>query len=200
MEEKVLEKLNGLGAQMIENQKQTEKILIEVESRLQKQMDRKLTEMEIRLQEQMDRKLAEMEIRLQEQIDRRLAEMQIRMQEQVDQKLAEIECNLQKQWQALETRVQNQINKMVAEFERMKMEIKKEIREENLQYLHVFEDEYGRKLTIAIEALTCQNDKERIQDDRLTSLERTVQMNTAYFYNHEDRIDELEKIHLESSV
>ena len=60
--------------------------------------------------------------------------------------------------------------------------------------MFVFEEDYGKMLTIAFEELTCRNSTQVTNSERIANLEKREELNTAYVQNHEDRIQKLEKI------
>lgn len=78
--------------------------------------------------------------------------------------------------------------------ETLKSELGDEIEQKILNHMFVFEQEYGRKLTIAFETLVGENVKEVKQNERLDNLDNLSTLHSAYIYNHEDRIDNLEHV------
>ena len=56
----------------------------------------------------------------------------------------------------------------------------------------VFEEHYGKALTIAVEGLNHRNSNIDVQSQRLDNLDRICNLNSAYVYDHEKRINNLE--------
>ena len=73
-----------------------------------------------------------------------------------------------------------------------KAEDRKIIKEISNQML-VFEEHYGRALTIAVEGLNHRNSNIDVQNQKLDNLDKICNLNSAYVYNHEERIHNLEK-------
>ena len=59
--------------------------------------------------------------------------------------------------------------------------------------MFVFEEDYGKRLKIAYEDLIGRHATEETNSEKITNLERREALNSAYVYNHETRIQELEK-------
>ena len=56
-----------------------------------------------------------------------------------------------------------------------------------------FEEKYGRDFALAVECLNSKSETEDIQNQRLSVLEKSNNINSAAIFNHEDRINYLEK-------
>lgn len=56
-----------------------------------------------------------------------------------------------------------------------------------------FEEKYGRDFALAVECLNSKSETEDIQNQRLNVLEKSNNINSAAIFNHEDRINYLEK-------
>ena len=78
----------------------------------------------------------------------------------------------------------------------LKQEVREYVKKEILDHIFVFEEQYGRKLTIAFEQLISKAANEKIQNESIADLKRMSEVHTAYVYNHEDRIDKLENVQI----
>ena len=56
-----------------------------------------------------------------------------------------------------------------------------------------FEEKYGRDFALAVECLNSKSETEDIQNQRLSVLEKSNNINSAAIFNHEERINYLEK-------
>ena len=56
-----------------------------------------------------------------------------------------------------------------------------------------FEEKYGRDFALAVECLNSKSKTEDIQNQRLSVLEKSNNINSAAIFNHEERINYLEK-------
>ncbi len=125
--------------------------------------------------DEVDFKFQHMERKMMIENEKLKAELEQRLEEMLEEKLDKI----------LDEKLEEKLNKKLEE---MKQELKQEI----LNHMFIFEQEYGRKLTIAFEELMSRSNRERIQDESIEDLKRMSGMYTAYAYNHEDRIHKLE--------
>lgn len=76
--------------------------------------------------------------------------------------------------------------------DRLKEYIRSEVKEGILHQMFLFEENYGRRITIAFEEIMSRNYKEERQDKDIKNLERETILNSAFVYNHEERIATLE--------
>ena len=100
--------------------------------------------------------------------------------------------------QELHTEMEQQNTKLKKELytkmDQKNLELKEELEKEILDHMFVFEENYGKMITIAFEELTCRNSTQENNSQQIANLERREELNTAYVQNHEDRIQKLEKI------
>lgn len=89
----------------------------------------------------------------------------------------------------MNNRFKEQDERITEKFKEQDERITKEISNQML----VFEEHYGRALTIAVEGLNHRNSNIDIQSRRLENLDEICNLNSAYIYNHEERIHNLEK-------
>ena len=63
-----------------------------------------------------------------------------------------------------------------------------------------FEEKYGRDFALAVECLNSKSETEDIQNQRLSVLEKSNNINSAAIFNHEERINYIEKtLHIQVS-
>lgn len=127
----------------------------------------------------------------------------------MDEKILVILKEIQTKIGQMEAKIDNMEMTFKQENKKLKEELRQEFKQENkklkvelgeyvsnqiLHHMFAFEEEYGRKLTIAFEALTSRSNREKIQDDSIANLNRISDLHTAYVYRHEDQINKLERI------
>lgn len=123
----------------------------------------------------------EMNNRFKEQ-DESITEKFKEQDERITQKFKEQDERITKKFR-------EQDEKIAQKFKEQDERITKEISNQML----VFEEHYGRALTIAVEGLNHRNSNIDIQSRRLENLDEICNLNSAYIYNHEERIHNLEK-------
>ena len=74
----------------------------------------------------------------------------------------------------------------------LKTELSKELKKEILDHMFLFEENYGRKINIMYEEIMSKLKKDRNTEENVTILERRVDKNSAFVFNHENRITTLE--------
>ena len=116
---------------------------------------------------------------LRDEINQRFKEQEEKLDKKLDQRFKEQEEKLDKK---LDQRFQEQEEKF---YRRIDQRIS-----DQMTY---FEEKYGRDFALAVECLNSKSETEDIQNQRLNVLEKSNNINSAAIFNHEDRINYLEK-------
>ena len=109
----------------------------------------------------------------------------------MDQKIDDFKLEMKNELNELEERLEKRLEKKMEEKLEQKLEHK--LNEIISSYMFVFEAEYGRKINIMFEELTAKNQKERIAEENMLVLEKRIDKNSTFVFNHEKRITTLEK-------
>ena len=116
-------------------------------------------------------------------------EMNQRFKEQ-DEK---IEQRLKEQDEKIEQRFKKQDEKIEQRFKKQDEKFYRRIDQRISDQMSYFEEKYGRDFALAVECLNSKSETEDIQNQRLNVLEKSNNINSAAIFNHEDRINYLEK-------
>jgi len=81
----------------------------------------------------------------------------------------------------------------------LKTELSEEVKKEILDHMFWFEENYGRKINIMFEELMSKLKKDRNAEENVLILEKRVDKNSAFVFNHENRITTLE-MHEDKSI
>lgn len=101
----------------------------------------------------------------------------------MDQKIDDFKQEIKEELNELEERLEQKLEK----------KLEQKLNEKIASYMLVFEEEYGRKINIMFEELTAKNQKDRIIEENMLVLEKRVDKNSDFVFNHEKRITTLEK-------
>ena len=114
-----------------------------------------------------------------------------------DQKFTEMDQKFDQKFVKMEEKFDQKFIEMDQKFDRkfkeMKTEIKEEISDQISAQMFVFETEYGRKINIMFEELMAKNENERDLQNQILQILRRVDKNSAFIFNHENRVTALEK-------
>jgi hypothetical protein len=116
-------------------------------------------------------------------------EMNQRFKEQ-DEK---IEQRFKEQDEKIEQRLQEQEERIDKRFKEQEEKFYRRIDQRISDQMTYFEEKYGRDFALAVECLNSKSETEDIQNQRLNVLEKSNNINSAAIFNHEDRINYLEK-------
>lgn len=86
----------------------------------------------------------------------------------------------------------DRISSLESKFEDFKVIVREEIKNTILDQMFIFEERYGRALTLAVEGMNHKNSNEEAQNIRLDNLEKESNLNSAAVFNHEKRISNIE--------
>ena len=116
-------------------------------------------------------------------------EMNQRFKEQ-DEK---IEQRFKEQDEKIEQRLQEQEERIDKRFKEQEEKFYRRIDQRISDQMTYFEEKYGRDFALAVECLNSKSETEDIQNQRLSVLEKSNNINSAAIFNHEERINYLEK-------
>ncbi len=116
------------------------------------------------LRDEMNQRFKEQEEKLDKKLDQRFKEQEEKLDKKLDQRFQEQE---EKFYRRIDQRISDQ--------------------------MAYFEEKYGRDFALAVECLNSKSETEDIQNQRLSVLEKSNNINSAAIFNHEERINYLEK-------
>ena len=116
------------------------------------------------LRDEMNQRFKEQEEKLDKKLDQRFKEQEEKLDKKLDQRFQEQE---EKFYRRIDQRISDQMT--------------------------YFEEKYGRDFALAVECLNSKSETEDIQNQRLSVLEKSNNINSAAIFNHEERINYLEK-------
>ena len=116
------------------------------------------------LRDEMNQRFKEQEEKLDKKLDQRFEEQEEKLDKKLDQRFKEQE---EKFYRRIDQRISDQMT--------------------------YFEEKYGRDFALAVECLNSKSETEDIQNQRLSVLEKSNNINSAAIFNHEERINYLEK-------
>lgn len=129
--------------------------------------------------------------------DQKFAEIDKKFDEKFDEKFAEIDQKFDQKFVEMDKKFDQKFAEMDQKFDKkfndMKTELKEEISDQISAQMFVFETEYGRKINIMFEELMAKNENERDLQNQILQILRRVDKNSAFIFNHENRVTALEK-------
>ena len=131
---------------------------------LRDEMNQRFKEQEEKLDKKLDQRFKEQEEKLDKKLDQRFEEQEEKLDKKLDQRFKEQE---EKFYRRIDQRISDQMT--------------------------YFEEKYGRDFALAVECLNSKSETEDIQNQRLSVLEKSNNINSAAIFNHEERINYLEK-------
>lgn len=145
------------------------------------------------MEEKILAKLESLENNIDKKLDQKLNKLKNELREELKE---EFNQKFEQLGTELEEKLSNKFEQRNIELEeRLTSKLEQRLEKKILDHMFVFEDEYGKKLTVAFEDLTCRHATEETNSEQIANLEKRCELNTAYIYGHEDRIKRLEKIH-----
>lgn len=105
----------------------------------------------------------------------------------------EMNKRFEEQEERINKRFEEQEGRIETKFKSLGSEIIETINREISKQMLLFEEHYGRALTIAVECLNSKSALEDVQNKRLDILENSNNINSAAVFNREKRINYLEK-------
>lgn len=190
MEEQILVMLEGINKRFDGMEQTIVKEFAKMKEELKQELKRELKQ---ELKEELVKELKEELTKvLKEELKVGLVKLKQELKEELTRELKEeLAKELKKELaRELKKELAKELKEELAK--ELKKELTKYLKKEILDFMFVFETEYGRKLTIAFEELSHKSMKEEIQNRSIANLEKISEMNTAYVYSHEERIDKLE--------
>ena len=134
------------------------------------------------LRDEMNQRFKEQEEKLDKKLDQRFKEQE----ERIDQRFKEQEERIDQRFQEQEERIDQRFKEQEEKFYRR-------IDQRISDQMTYFEEKYGRDFALAVECLNSKSETEDIQNQRLSVLEKSNNINSAAIFNHEERINYLEK-------
>ena len=134
---------------------------------------------------------------LRDEMNQRFKEQEEKLDKKLDQRFKELD-------EKIEQRLKEQDEKFAQKFKEQEKRIDKRFKEQEEKFyrridqrisdqMTYFEEKYGRDFALAVECLNSKSETEDIQNQRLNVLEKSNNINSAAIFNHEDRINYLEK-------
>ncbi len=168
MEEKILAKLEQIDSKF----DKMEKRIIEENAKLKEELRKEFKQENEKLKEELRKEFKQENEKLKEELRKEFKQENEKLKEQI-----------RKEFKQENIKLEN----------RLKECITTQVKEEILHHMFLFEENYGRRITIAFEEIMSRNYKEERQDKDIKNLERETTLNSAFVYNHEERIATLEK-------
>jgi hypothetical protein len=132
-------------------------------------------------------------------MDQKIGQMDQKIS-RMDQKIEQMDKKIDDNFNELKQDNINLKKELREEFKqenvKLKEDLRKELKKEISKHMFLFEQEYGRKLTIAYEDLTYRINRKDTQSEQIANLEKKAELNTAYIYSLQDRVDKLENVQL----
>lgn len=131
-----------------------------------------------------------------DKIDTKIDRMETRMDgmqnqiNQVDQKIEDLRIEFKQENVKLKEELRVEFKQ---ENEKLEERLIEKMKQEVLNQMFVFESEYGRNINIMFEEIMARNEKRNALEKNFNSLDRRVNKNSAFIFNHESRITTLEK-------
>lgn len=139
-----------------------------------------------------------------EKMDSKIDRIETRIDE-METKFDELRVEIKEEIAGLEEKLRTEFKQEIARLEeKLRIEFKQEnanlqenvtrkIKEEVLDYMFVFESDYGRKINIMYEELMARNEKTKALEKSMIALERRVDKNSAFIFRYENQNATLEK-------
>ena len=132
-------------------------------------LDQKLNDFKIEIYNKMDEKFEKLESRM-DKLESRMDNLESRMD------------NLESRMDKLEQDLTNRMDKL-----------EQDIHKEIIDRMFVFEEEYGRRLSIAYENINSRSQKEKNNEENIANLYKMLEFNSVYKDFHETRLSDLER-------
>ena len=123
---------------------------------------------------------------LRDEMNQRFKEQEEKLDKKLDQRFKEQEERIDQRFQEQEERIDQRFKEQEEKFYRR-------IDQRISDQMTYFEEKYGRDFALAVECLNSKSETEDIQNQRLSVLEKSNNINSAAIFNHEERINYLEK-------
>ena len=123
---------------------------------------------------------------LRDEMNQRFKEQEEKLDKKLDQRFTEQEERIDQRFQEQEERIDQRFKEQEEKFYRR-------IDQRISDQMTYFEEKYGRDFALAVECLNSKSETEDIQNQRLSVLEKSNNINSAAIFNHEERINYLEK-------
>lgn len=105
----------------------------------------------------------------------------------------EMNQRFKEQDEKIEQRFKEQDERIDKRFKEQEEKFYRRIDQRISDQMTYFEEKYGRDFALAVECLNSKSETEDIQNQRLSVLEKSNNINSAAIFNHEERINYLEK-------
>ena len=105
----------------------------------------------------------------------------------------EMNQRFKEQDEKIEQRFKEQEERIDKRFKEQEEKFYRRIDQRISDQMTYFEEKYGRDFALAVECLNSKSETEDIQNQRLNVLEKSNNINSAAIFNHEDRINYLER-------
>ena len=123
---------------------------------------------------------------LRDEMNQRFKEQEEKLDKKLDQRFKQQEERIDQRFQEQEERIDQRFKEQEEKFYRR-------IDQRISDQMTYFEEKYGRDFALAVECLNSKSETEDIQNQRLSVLEKSNNINSAAIFNHEERINYLEK-------
>ena len=140
-----------------------------------KEQDEKFEQRFKKQEEKLDKKLNQRFKEQDEKFEQRFKEQEEKLDKKLDQRFKEQDERIDKRFKEQEEKFYRRIDQRISD------------------QMTYFEEKYGRDFALAVECLNSKSETEDIQNQRLNVLEKSNNINSAAIFNHEDRINYLEK-------
>ena len=128
-------------------------------------------------------------------LDQKLNDFKIEIYNKMDEKFEKLESRMDKlesRMDKLESRMDNlesRMDNLESRMDKLEQDIHKEI----IDRMFVFEEEYGRRLSIAYENINSRSQKEKNNEENIANLYKMLEFNSVYKDFHETRLSDLER-------
>mgnify|MGYP000227134245 CR=1 FL=1 len=130
---------------------------------------------------------------LRDEMNQRFKEQDEKIEQRFKEQDEKIEQRLQEQEERIDKRFKEQEERIDKRFKEQEEKFYRRIDQRISDQMTYFEEKYGRDFALAVECLNSKSETEDIQNQRLNVLEKSNNINSAAIFNHEDRINYLEK-------
>ncbi len=139
--------------------------------------------------EKMDSKIDRIETRIDE-METKFDELRVEIKEEIAGLEEKLRTEFKQEIARLEEKLRIEFKQEVANLQE---NVTRKIKEEVLDYMFVFESDYGRKINIMYEELMARNEKTEALEKSMIALERRVDKNSAFIFRYENQNATLEK-------
>ena len=130
---------------------------------------------------------------LRDEMNQRFKEQDEKIEQRFKEQDEKIEQRLQEQEERIDKRFKEQEERIDKRFKEQEEKFYRRIDQRISDQMTYFEEKYGRDFALAVECLNSKSETEDIQNQRLSVLEKSNNINSAAIFNHEERINYLEK-------